>query len=430
MLVGDMMVAGGERVKLLDFGIAKLNKTNTQEADPQTRAGVLLGTPRYMSPEQCLGRIDIDGKSDVYSLGVMMFEMLTGQMPFKTPSEVALVAAHIYEQPTPLRELAPNVNIAICSLVDQMLRKKKDERPSMLEVARRIGERTSHQVEEQATARISSLPDKETLRAMLNAGAINGQVAGVPASALPPPASASGALPALSGGAPRIPTPSSLPSIPMAPGSSSGALMAVGLGDSPSAMTPVSDALYSTTLRGSSGQRPPVQPARFKIVGGVAMASLLVLGLGSLWFARRSVPASPPPSASGSETQPATPPVAPPKPVRVHWSIDSEPAGAEVVRAGSDEVLGTTPFQQEREASPGSEQLKLRLAGYQESLITVPLGRDVSVDRSLTALPKPAEPTPPAATKPAAAPPKKPIAKRPVAKPKAGKKPASSPGVF
>ena len=96
-------------------------------------------------------------------------------------------------------------------------------------------------------------------------------------------------------------------------------------------------------------------------------------------------------------------------------------AGAEIVRVGSDEVLGTTPFQQEREASPGSEQLKLRLAGYQESLITVPLGRDVSVDRSLTALPKPAEPTPPTAAKPAAAPPKKPIAKRPVAKPKAGK---------
>ncbi|HNN93239.1 MAG TPA: protein kinase [Pseudomonadota bacterium] len=429
MLVGDMMVAGGERVKLLDFGIAKLNKTNTQEADPQTRAGVLLGTPRYMSPEQCLGRIDIDGKSDVYALGVMMFEMLTGQMPFKTPSEVALVAAHIYEQPTPLRELAPNVNIAICTLVDQMLRKKKEERPSMIEVARRIGERTSHQVEEQATARISSLPDKETLRAMLNAGAIAGQVAGG-ASALPPPASASGALPALPGGAPRIPTPPSMPGIPMAPGSSSGALMAVSVGDSPSAMTPVSDPLYSTTLRGSSGQRSPVQPARFKIVGGVAIASLLVLGLGSLWFARRSVPAAPPPTATSPETQPATPPVAPPKPVLVHWSIESEPAGAEVVRVGSDEVLGTTPFQQEREASPGSEQLKLRLAGYQESLITVPLGRDVSVDRSLAALPKPAEPTPPTVAKPAPAPPKKTIAKRPVAKSKAGKKPAGSPGVF
>ena len=140
MLVGDMMVAGGERVKLLDFGIAKLNKTNTQEADPQTRAGVLLGTPRYMSPEQCLGRIDIDGKSDVYSLGVMMFEMLTGQMPFKTPSEVALVAAHIYEQPTPLRELCRTSTSPSARSSIRCCAKRRTERPSMLEVARRIGE--------------------------------------------------------------------------------------------------------------------------------------------------------------------------------------------------------------------------------------------------------------------------------------------------
>ena len=428
MLVGDMMVAGGERVKLLDFGIAKLNKTVTQEVDPQTRAGVLLGTPRYMSPEQCLGRTDIDGKSDVYSLGLMMYEMLTGQMPFKTPSEVALVAAHIYEQPTPLREVAPNVHITICSLVDRMLRKKKDERPTMLEVARTIGERTHQPVEDQATARIGSIPDKEILRAMFSVGAIAGQVASGPPPPAPSQPGASGSQTPVAG-APRIPTPPGVP-ILAAAGPSSGALPALNVNDSASAMTPVVDASYSTTLRGSSGQTAHVPGTRTKLLGGLAMAAVVGLGIGTLWLARGGGPHPSDPSATNNAT--TAQPVVVPSVARIHWSIVSDPPGAEVVRAAGDEVLGTTPFQLEREASAGNEQLKLRLAGYQELQLAVPLNRDVAVDRSLSALPKEAPPPPPEIAKPVAPVTKKgpPTKKGPSKGKPPAKKPAPGPGVF
>lgn len=393
MLVGDMMVAGGERVKLLDFGIAKLSKNAAQELDPQTRVGTLLGTPRYMSPEQCRGLPNIDGKSDVYSLGVMLYEMLTGQMPFKTHTEVALVAAHIYEEPTPLREIAPNVSMVICTLIDKMLRKAKDERPSMIEVAKTISERTTHHIEEQATARIGSLPDKEALRAMLASGAIPGQVASGP----PPPAPSNSGLHAKPGGAPRIPTPPHLPAL--AGNSASGALPALSASDSYPGHSGAHDAANPTTMRGSTGQvaPPPANRSKLntKIVGAMGIAGVLLLGVGTLLVARRQE-ASPTSAAPAAKVEP---PPAAPAVVRVHWSIASAPEGAEVVRESDGEILGTTPLQREFTAKPGTVQLRLRRQGFQEVSVTVPLNRDVAVDRSLPAVP---EPTPPAAPPPPA----------------------------
>src|SRR5262245_31948929 len=67
-------------VKILDFGIAKL--TVSAATNAKTRTGTLIGTPAYMSPEQCSGRNKIDARSDIYSLGIVMYEMLTGQVPF------------------------------------------------------------------------------------------------------------------------------------------------------------------------------------------------------------------------------------------------------------------------------------------------------------------------------------------------------------
>ncbi len=425
MLVGDMMVAGGERVKLLDFGIAKLSKNNTQEVDPQTRVGALLGTPRYMSPEQCRGLPDIDGKSDVYSLGVMMYEMLTGQMPFKTHTEVALVAAHIYEQATPLREVAPNVSMVICSLVDKMLSKAKAERPTMLEVAKTISERTTHHVEEQATQRIGSLPDKETLRAMLEGGASLGQLAAGP----PPPAPSNPGLGGKSAGPPRIPTPGQLPALAAGVGSS-GALPALSAADLQSAQHPLVDPTNPTTMRGSSGQVAPAPRGSRKALLSMAIAAVLLLGVGTLLVARRqgTTPSPPADSPTSPTPTPATPTVA-----QVHWSIASDPPGAEVVRQEDGEILGTTPLAREFSAKPGTTQLRLVLAGFQDMTLSLPLNRDVSIERSLTAIPTPsppAAPAPAANPAPKAGPAKKPAparGKKPAAKAKADKK---SPGVF
>src|SRR5438046_1822372 len=68
--------------KLLDFGIAKLTGGDSSISQHKTRTGLVIGTPSYMSPEQCEGKGNIDWRSDVYSLGIVMYEMLTGRVPF------------------------------------------------------------------------------------------------------------------------------------------------------------------------------------------------------------------------------------------------------------------------------------------------------------------------------------------------------------
>ena len=82
-----------------------------------------------MSPEQCRGDKEMDGKSDVYSLGVVLFHMLAGRPPFQAQGEGALIGMHIYEAPPPLRQYAPAVSTSIAALVDSALQKDKARRP-------------------------------------------------------------------------------------------------------------------------------------------------------------------------------------------------------------------------------------------------------------------------------------------------------------
>ncbi len=80
-----------------------------------TQVGALVGTPAYMSPEQCAGR-EVDGRSDVYSLGVVLFEMLTGRLPFVTTNLAQAIAAHLADEPPPpsrFRALTPAVEAVV-----------------------------------------------------------------------------------------------------------------------------------------------------------------------------------------------------------------------------------------------------------------------------------------------------------------------------
>lgn len=136
MLVHDPTVLGGQRVKLLDFGIAKLGQQLGRGDGLYTRTGVTMGTPLYMAPEQCLGAANVDGKADVYSLGVMMFEMLAGQPPFVADVELVLMNMHLSRVPPALRTIAPEVTNTTAQLIQRMLSKPAAERPTMAEVAR------------------------------------------------------------------------------------------------------------------------------------------------------------------------------------------------------------------------------------------------------------------------------------------------------
>jgi eukaryotic-like serine/threonine-protein kinase len=126
--------AGERTVKLLDFGIAKLLEREDGGALRQTRTGQPIGTPLYMSPEQCLGR-DVDWRTDIYSLGVVLFEMFTGRLPFTGPSYIETVTGHISQQPPRPRDLA-DIPEALEALILRCMDKEAGARPQTVEEVR------------------------------------------------------------------------------------------------------------------------------------------------------------------------------------------------------------------------------------------------------------------------------------------------------
>jgi len=128
-----------DSVKLVDFGIAKLAGDFRAGQVHQTRSGALMGTPLYMSPEQCRDSANIDSRTDLYSLGCVLFEMLTGRPPFTHATLGDLMVAHMTEAPPDARAANPSVPPALAELTAELLRKNPAERPAgMQAVADRL----------------------------------------------------------------------------------------------------------------------------------------------------------------------------------------------------------------------------------------------------------------------------------------------------
>jgi serine/threonine-protein kinase len=118
-------------VKLTDFGIAR-----AMDGSGLTRMGELLGTPHYLSPEQALGE-PASGASDLYALGVVAHEMITGRRPFDAETPIAVALAHVHEMPPPLPAGVPE---ALDQVVEELLSKNPDDRPANARaVAIRLG---------------------------------------------------------------------------------------------------------------------------------------------------------------------------------------------------------------------------------------------------------------------------------------------------
>jgi serine/threonine-protein kinase len=121
-LVPNELLPGGIQVKLLDFGIAKL--ADERASGFRTQTGVLIGTPAYMSPEQCMGRSDLDHRTDLYSVGCIMFHMLCGRPPFYSDQGTGVMIAMHLRDPVPdPRTLAPHLPQPLVAIMLRLLEK-------------------------------------------------------------------------------------------------------------------------------------------------------------------------------------------------------------------------------------------------------------------------------------------------------------------
>ncbi|MEV0535372.1 serine/threonine-protein kinase [Kitasatospora sp. NPDC050463] len=127
----NIMIAESGEAKVLDFGIARLL---TQSGSGLTSTGVVIGTPPYLAPE-CWAGDTIDGRADLYALGVVLFQLCTGQRPFNAGSPVTMMYQHLNDPPPPVRTPYP----ALAALIRQMLAKNPADRPAdAAEVRRRL----------------------------------------------------------------------------------------------------------------------------------------------------------------------------------------------------------------------------------------------------------------------------------------------------
>ncbi|MEW6211402.1 MAG: bifunctional serine/threonine-protein kinase/formylglycine-generating enzyme family protein [Acidobacteriota bacterium] len=118
-----------ESVKVLDFGIAKLRMLKEDASMAVTQAGMVIGTPHYMSPEQCRGE-ELDPRADIYSLGVIFFEMITGDVPFQSQTPLGIVHKHIFEPPPDPRQRRPDLPEQVARALLRSLSKDKEGRQS------------------------------------------------------------------------------------------------------------------------------------------------------------------------------------------------------------------------------------------------------------------------------------------------------------
>ena len=348
-------------VKVLDFGLVK-NVSGDGKGEDLTQTGLFMGSPKYMAPEQIRGD-KVDARTDIYALGIIMYEMITGKVPFDRPNSVNILMAHVNEEAPPLRQMNPNVNVspALEDTVARCMAKDPDQRfRSMDEVLaslKRVGGGTM-------TATISGVGTGE-YRALSGSGSgpqvtANGVQSGAnPAFLSPTTTSDPGS----------IPSPLAVPS------------------DSPAAGAPL-----MSQPPGKSGSKGMLVAA---VVGALAIAG--IIGFVAL---RPSKPLTSPTGNPTTTTTTATTPAdtvtaaptattATPASTLVKVRINSDPDGASVKEDGV-ELCSSTPcdiLYKGSDADPTREhKLTLTRNGYRNETKTVKVG-DSPVAVKLTVAP-------------------------------------------
>jgi len=162
-------IGGGDWAKVLDFGIAKITEKVGQ--DPAlTAPNLIIGTPQYMSPEQCSQAAEIDSRSDIYSLGVILYEMLVGHVPFAGESPTAIMMKHLQEPPPSVLEERKNLPAAVGRVVARALAKRPEDR---FQTVAELSEELAAAAEEEPAAKVAasaSTPERSTNRIVVTTG--------------------------------------------------------------------------------------------------------------------------------------------------------------------------------------------------------------------------------------------------------------------
>jgi len=321
-LVPDDSAPLGVRVKVLDFGIAKLRGDLSGGAS-KTQAGSLMGTPPYMSPEQCRGvSEDIDHRTDVYAIGIILYEMLCGAPPFVAAGWGDIVLGHLTKPPASPRSRNPSIPESIEVVI-------------MKALAKTVGERFQSAGEMRAALR--SLSSANTFPPRTGTATLTGS--GPPAPKQPTTfRTATGEV--------------DNPTLAERPGARQGGrkrAVAIGVGAGLVATGIVVALTTSGGKPAAVAPAPAVQPA----------------------VAATPSPALKPPAA------PAPPRESPPpSPAQITVRIGSEPSGALVTDAKRGVVVGATPFEQRVDRKSGSLALHLAKDGFAGVDLDVPLGSD------------------------------------------------------
>ncbi|MDC0667633.1 serine/threonine-protein kinase [Nannocystis radixulma] len=373
---------GGVQIKILDFGIARVRDKKTR----LTANGALIGTPAYMSPEQAQGQ-DADERSDLYAFGVILFEMLTGRVPFKLPTVAMVLSAQIFDTPPGLREVepaAPDVpNIE--RFIRLLLAKNRDERAQT------------------AAEAISLLKAAAELDASLN-GSSRGRR----------PTVTLGSWGVAEGNAPtsaRGETP-----VPSAPADSEeGGDAATTRAVSPSGRierrpsvivqhgTHV-ERIAAPPTRAQTGEtlRPPITgvvpgprpassgpPTLLIVAAAASIGAALTVTLYKQYY-RKPAPVPAPATAPAVVQQP---------PTRVNLTFESDPPGAKVLRDGVEE-LGVTPFVFAVDPQGPLRRYVFRLADHQDTATEVAPGKSHEKVRVVMRPLLPPAPPPPSPVEP------------------------------
>ena len=342
----------GPRVCILDFGVAKLVR-NEGESNPNiTTSDVVVGTPTFMSPEQCRGGGNVDGRADLYALGCILYAMLCARPPFVGSGSGDVLAQHIYQPPDPPRWYASDISAELEGIILRLLDKAPGGRfQSAHELAR-------------------------ALRAIPLATDASGgtTVHGGPPPPAPGPTPMSGPM--------GEPSSGSLPPIP--PATSSPSMPPINLdGSSPSLPPFSSSSALSSPSMSSYGSLPHPHRSRAALlwiccVLGVAFVGGAIALAVSQSDQEDGAASAPAPAVAGGDAPGAAPApaagdVAPGSEMlgMVRFTIDSDPSGAEVFRQGQSQRLGRTPYSVKQQPEPGYATFELRLEGYEPELISV-----------------------------------------------------------